>query len=166
LLRCSVEFFFRDYAPNDTLDRYSEAGIDDDDDLEELSISARRAAEAKMARRDRMEKTGKRGARAARRSRHQFFDSDDAGDEFDDGLGISSLPRRTRRQYDERRDIDDLDGVEDVNCDSERACVYPEHPCCRKFLSSNSVTSKQSQLSNGSQAIVFAGPSYDIFGSS
>jgi len=120
---CSVSTFshdsytnynYRDYAPNELLDRYSDADINDDENVEELSIAARRAAEAKMARRDRMERGGRRGARAARRSRHEFFDSDDAGDEMDDGLGISSMPRRTRRQYDERRDIDDLDGVEDV----------------------------------------------------
>jgi DNA replication licensing factor MCM2 len=27
---------------------------------------------------------------------------------------VSRMKRRTRRQYDERRDLDDLDGVEDV----------------------------------------------------
>ena len=74
-------------------------------------MAARRAAEAKMAQRDRMERTGRRGARAARRSRYEFVD---AGDELDGGLDISTIPRRTRRQYDERRDMDDLDGIEDV----------------------------------------------------
>jgi DNA replication licensing factor MCM2 len=106
--------FCRDYAPNELLDRYSDTGLNDDEDVEELSITARRAAEAKMARRDRMEGKGKRGARAARRSRYEFFDSDDAGDELDLGLGVENIPRRTRRQYDERRDLDDMDGVEDV----------------------------------------------------
>ena len=96
------------------LDRYSDADINDNEDLPELSITARRAAEAKMARRDMMERTGKRGARAARRSRHEFFDDDEAEDEMDGDLGVSSIPRRTRRQYDERRDIDDLDGIDDV----------------------------------------------------
>jgi DNA replication licensing factor MCM2 len=104
----------RDYAPNELLDRYSDADINDDEDLPELSVAARRAAEAKMSRRDIMERTGKRGVRAARRSRHEFFDDEDAEDEMDGGLGVSSIPRRTRRQYDERRDIDDLDGIEDV----------------------------------------------------
>lgn len=76
----------------------------------------------KMARRDRMERSGKRGQRAARRNRAPaFLGSDDVEDDdiMDDRLGISSMKRRTRKQYDERRDIDDLDGVEDVS------------PCCR-----------------------------------
>lgn len=103
------------------LDRYSDADIDDNEDLEELSGAARRAAEAKMARRDRLEATGKRGARAARRSRAPAFlgsDGMDDDDEMDDDLGVSRMKRRTRRQYDERRDLDDLDGVEDVCCQS------------------------------------------------
>jgi DNA replication licensing factor MCM2 len=47
-----------------------------------------------------------------------FLGSDgdiDDDDEMDDGLGIARMKRRTRRQYDERRDLDDLDGVEDVS---------------------------------------------------
>jgi DNA replication licensing factor MCM2 len=35
-------------------------------------------------------------------------------EEIDDELGVSRMKRRTRRQYDERRDADDLDGIEDV----------------------------------------------------
>ena len=71
----------------------------------------------KMARRDRMERSGRRGQRAARRNRAPaFLGSDDVEDDImDDQLGISSMKRRTRKQYDERRDIDDLDGVEDVS---------------------------------------------------
>ena len=72
----------------------------------------------KMARRDRMERSGRRGQRAARRNRAPaFLGSDDVEDDdiMDDQLGISSMKRRTRKQYDERRDIDDLDGVEDVS---------------------------------------------------
>ena len=83
-----------------------------------MSAAARRAAEIKMARRDRMERSGRRGQRAARRSRAPaFMGSDDMEDDdiIDDQLGISSMKRRTRKQYDERRDIDDLDGVEDVS---------------------------------------------------
>jgi DNA replication licensing factor MCM2 len=108
----------RDYAPNELLDRYSDADINDEEDLEELSVSARRAAELKMARRDRLERGGKRGACAARRSRMPFLDSDDAEDEdaMDGGLGVAKMMRRTRRQYDERRDIDDMEGIEDVGC--------------------------------------------------
>ncbi|KDR75810.1 hypothetical protein GALMADRAFT_211235 [Galerina marginata CBS 339.88] len=103
-----------DYAPNEVLDRYSDAGIDDEDDAEELSAAARRAAEAKMARRDRTERGG-RGQRAARRSHAPAFlgSDDDIEDEADDELGLASMKMRTRKQYDERRDLDDLDGVED-----------------------------------------------------
>ncbi|KAF9481543.1 MCM-domain-containing protein [Pholiota conissans] len=104
-----------DYAANDVLDRYSEAGIDDDEEVEELSAAARRAAEAKMARRDRAERGDRRGQRAARRSHAPAFlgSDNDMDDEDGDELGISTMKRRTRRQYDERRDADDLDGIED-----------------------------------------------------
>lgn len=72
-----------------------------------------------MARRDRKDRTGKRGSRAARRSRAPaFLGSDDDGDEddaMDDGLGLSRMKHRTRRAYDERRDMDDMDGIEDVS---------------------------------------------------
>ncbi|KAL0956516.1 hypothetical protein HGRIS_002657 [Hohenbuehelia grisea] len=105
-----------DYAPNELLDRYSDADINDDEDLEELTADARRAAELKMARRDRLERQGKRGARALRRSRAPAFlgsDGMDEDDDMEDQLGLSRMKRRTRRQYDERRDMDDMDGVED-----------------------------------------------------
>ncbi|EKM53999.1 uncharacterized protein PHACADRAFT_97745 [Phanerochaete carnosa HHB-10118-sp] len=68
-----------------------------------------------MARRDRLERRGGRGARASRRARYPgFLESDDMEDE-DTGEGglLSQMKRRTRRQYDERRDMDDLEGVED-----------------------------------------------------
>ena len=79
-----------------------------------MSVAARRAAEAKMARRDRQEQGGRRGGRAARRSRMpDFLQSDDMEDDIDGGL-LAGTKRRTRRQYDERKDIDDLDGIEDV----------------------------------------------------
>ena len=108
----------RDYAPNELLDRYSDAGLDDDEEVAELSAADRRAAELKMARRDKLERAGKRGTRAAHRSRAPAFlgsdDMDDDGD-VDDELGLSRFKTRTRRQYDERRDRDDLEGVEDVS---------------------------------------------------
>ena len=70
-----------------------------------------------MARRDRAERGGRRGQRAARRSHAPtFLDSDaDMEDDGDDELGLASMKARTRKQYDERRDADDLDGVEDVS---------------------------------------------------
>lgn len=105
-----------DYAQNELLDRYSDADIDDDGNVEELSAAGRRAAETQMARRDRQERASGRGRRAARRSRAPaFLDSDDAVEEDLDDAELGRMRRRTRRQYDERRDLDDLDGVEDVS---------------------------------------------------
>ena len=81
-----------------------------------MSAAARRAAEAQMARRDRAERGGRvRGQRAAARSRAPaFLDSDDAGTEDLDGGLLSGMKRRARRDYDERREVDDMEGVEDV----------------------------------------------------
>lgn len=68
-----------------------------------------------MARRDRLEQGGRRGQRAAQRQRMPaFLGDDDMDDEADDELGMSQMKNRTRRQYDERRDMDDMDGIEDV----------------------------------------------------
>ncbi|KAI0047520.1 MCM-domain-containing protein [Auriscalpium vulgare] len=80
-----------------------------------MTAAQRRAAEAKLARRDRLAQGGRRGARALNRSHApSFFDSDDADVEGDDDGGLlSGMKARTRRQYDERRDIDDMDGIED-----------------------------------------------------
>jgi DNA replication licensing factor MCM2 len=109
-----------DYAPNELLDRYSDAGIDDTEEFPELSATARRAAEARMAQRDRLERGDSRGQRAARRSRMpRFLDSDELGDEDGVDNELEAMKRRTRRQYDERRDLDDLEGVDDV-C----SCAY------------------------------------------
>lgn len=72
-----------------------------------------------MTRRDRMERGGRRSQRAARRSHAPAFlgsdDDMDNEDVMDDELGLSSMKRRTRRQYDERPEADDLEGVEDVS---------------------------------------------------
>jgi len=97
------------------LDRYSDAGIDDATEAPDISAAARRAAERQMDRRDRTRGAG-RGQRAARRSNApDFLLSDDMGDdEMDEDLGLATMKRRTRRQYDERQELDDLDGVEDV----------------------------------------------------
>lgn len=105
-----------DYAPNELLDRYSDRDIDDEGDFDEMSVAARRAAEARMNRRDRLERAGKQGTRAANRGRApQFLEDDDMDDEdaLGDDLGVGRMKRRTRRQYDERRDVDDVDGVDD-----------------------------------------------------
>lgn len=98
------------------LDTYSNAGLNDEEIFEPMSAAARRAAEAKMRQRDRMERGSRRGMRAATRSHApSFFDSDGAGTEDDDESGLLSGTRtRARRQYDERRDVDDMEGIDDV----------------------------------------------------
>ena len=105
-----------DYGENELLDTYSNAGLNDEELFEPMSAAARRAAEAKMRQRDRMERGSRRGMRAATRSHApSFFDSDDMGAEDDDESGLLSGTRaRARRQYDERRDIDDMEGIGDV----------------------------------------------------
>ncbi|KAF9529400.1 MCM2/3/5 family-domain-containing protein [Crepidotus variabilis] len=106
-----------DYGENELLDRYSDAGIDDEENHEEMTVAQRRAAEARMARRDRMERGGRRGQRAARRSHAPaFLGSDDdqiIGDDLEEEVELLSMKKRTRKQYDERRDEDDLEGIED-----------------------------------------------------
>jgi DNA replication licensing factor MCM2 len=105
-----------DYADNAVLDTYSDSGLNDADEFEPMAAATRRAAEAKMRQRDRAERGGRRGMRAANRSHApNFFDSDDAsvGDDADSGL-LSGTRTRARRQYDERRDVDDMEGIEDV----------------------------------------------------
>ena len=70
-----------------------------------------------MAQRDSRERGGRRGTRAAARSRGPDFLLSDGLEEDDvmDGGLLSGMKRRTRRQYDERRDMDDMDGIEDVS---------------------------------------------------
>ena len=112
--------FHSDYAVNEALDRYSDIDINDEEEFAGMTAAQRRAAEAQMSRRDRMERRGGRGGRASRRTRFPgFLESDDMEDEdaADGGL-LSQMKRRTRRQYDERRDMDDLDGIEDVSLGS------------------------------------------------
>lgn len=109
--------FSSDYAANEALDAYSDTGIDDAQDFEGMTGAQRRAAERAMVQRDMREHSGRRGARAAARSRGpDFLLSDGLEDEDDvDGGLLSGMKRRTRRQYDERKDMDDLDGIEDVS---------------------------------------------------
>lgn len=120
-----------DYAVNEALDRYSEADLDDDNDFGDLSAAQRRAAEAQMARRDRLERRGGKGARAARRTRYPgFLESDDMEDEDTVSGGLlSQMKRRTRRQYEPRQNVDDLEGIEDVSeivtfCRTSLSIVY------------------------------------------
>lgn len=70
-----------------------------------------------MARRDRADRKRGRGIRAARRSRAPAFLQDDEDDEDDldpNGGLLAGMKKRTRKQYDERRDIDDAEGADDV----------------------------------------------------
>ncbi|TDL22611.1 MCM-domain-containing protein [Rickenella mellea] len=72
----------------------------------------RRLAEANMAKRDRNERRGKRGGRAANRTRApDFLMSDESEEDLGGGL-LAGMKTRTRRQYDERVDIDDAVGIE------------------------------------------------------
>ncbi|RPD78428.1 MCM-domain-containing protein [Lentinus tigrinus ALCF2SS1-7] len=109
-----AEDFEDDYATNELLDRYSDRDLDDENQFDEMTAAQRRAAEASMARRDRLERGGRRGARAAARGiMPDFLQSDDIEDDGLDGGLLSGMKRRTRRQYDERRDMDDMQGIDD-----------------------------------------------------
>jgi len=105
-----MDLLYRDYLTDAKLDTYSNADIDDEHEFEEMSVEARRAAEMEMTRRDRDSHRRGRGARAARRSRAPAFlqDEDDEDEEVDPNGGLlAGMKRRTRRLYDERRDVDD-----------------------------------------------------------
>ncbi|KAG8213705.1 MCM-domain-containing protein [Butyriboletus roseoflavus] len=104
-----------DYAVNELLDHYSDRDIDDEGEVEELSGASRRAVEAKLDRRDRLERSGRAGRAAVRSRAPRFLESDDMDDEdaLDGGLGVARMKRRTRHQYDERRELDDMDGLDD-----------------------------------------------------
>lgn len=79
-----------------------------------------------MAQRDLRERSGRRGTRAAARSRGpDFLLSDGLEEEGDmDGGLLSGMKRRTRRQYDERRDMDDMDGIDDVRVTSNSVGTF------------------------------------------
>lgn len=60
-LRELLPFLCRDYRPIPQLDQYELEGLDEDEDLSELSPGARAAAEAAMAAQDRMMGRNRRG---------------------------------------------------------------------------------------------------------
>lgn len=101
-----------DYAANETLDQYDAEGLDEEDQ-EEMTAEQRRKAEYIMNRRDRREKGGKKSSRGGR-SRAPAFLDDEEGEEDMEGETMARMRTRTRHVYDERRDEDDMDGVEDV----------------------------------------------------
>ena len=112
-----------------------------------------------MAQRDQRERGGRRGARAAARSRGPDFLLSDGLEEEDDmdGSLLSGMKRRTRRQYDERRDMDDMDGIEDVGLQAKRYRVFLSYSRHRNYQWSNLVTSKPNPSSSGSSPNVSAG---------
>lgn len=102
---------------DEALDRYDAQDIDDEGGPE-LTAEQRRAAEREMALRDRREARRGQGGRAARRSNAPDFlrDDDEMDDDLMDGGLLSDLTkRRTRRQYDERQNVDDAAGGEIVS---------------------------------------------------
>lgn len=96
---------------DERLDNYSDADLDDAE-YEAMTLAQRRAADEAMAARDKRAKQSRR-----QRDRAPAFmqsDDEDERQEGDDPLqGINQ--RRRRRQYDEVRQEDDMDGVEDVS---------------------------------------------------
>lgn len=103
------ETITRDYEDNPELDTYDAAGIDDRESLPDMTRAERLAAEREMRRRDR----GLPGTRAAGRERMPGFLQSDDEDDGETGALAGINTRRTRRQYDERMDEDDV--VEDVS---------------------------------------------------
>ena len=69
-----------------------------------------------MARRD---QNDSRGGHAAPRSRMPEFlrSEEEDNDDMDESLGVSRIKGRTRRQYDGRRDFDDLSGSQPESAD-------------------------------------------------
>jgi DNA replication licensing factor MCM2 len=108
----------RDYAIDARLDRYDEKDINDEEEFESMDPAARRAAEQAMERRDRA--TGGPGRRARLRDRMPNFLSDGLSEDFDDDGDetsrlLAGMKPRVRKQYDERKDVDDAEGIEDVS---------------------------------------------------
>ncbi|KAG9044184.1 MCM DNA helicase complex subunit, partial [Serendipita sp. 407] len=106
-----------DYVADTRLDRYSDQDINDEEEFEEMDAATRRAAEQTMDRRDRAAGRG-RGRRAAARERMPFILSDGISEADDDmdGTGglLAGMKPRVRKGYDERKDIDDAEGIEDT----------------------------------------------------
>ena len=134
--------------------------------MEELSGARKRAADAAMDARDRRERSGRtQGSRATRRDRApQFLASSD--DDMDDTAGglLAGIKPRARRQYDERREIDDAEGAEEVSTlsilDSGLKSIY------RKYPSKTWPISKPNPSRNGSLPQASERPLSNIFDSS
>ena len=61
-----------------------------------------------MARRDQSDSRG--GHAAPRGSMPEFLQSEEDNDDVNESLGVSRMKGRTRRQYDGRRDFDNMSG--------------------------------------------------------
>ncbi|ORY94855.1 MCM2/3/5 family-domain-containing protein [Syncephalastrum racemosum] len=91
----------KDYAANPEMDRYEDAGLDDEEEYGGLDLGARNALEARLARRD-AEIQRRQGRLAG-----AFMDS------IDDDIATPQMPTRIRRRH--RYDDDAmLDGTEDA----------------------------------------------------
>lgn len=105
----------RDYNEDDTLDRYSADGIDDDGPDEGPTIEQRRAADRAIDRRN--AGGGRRGAGRIRGLDEIVGDSESnppsEGEGGTAGIIPATVQLRYRRNYDERRDLDDADGIDD-----------------------------------------------------
>lgn len=126
---------------DDRLDAYSEAGLDDEGEYEAMTAAQRRAAEREIARRNQNMRGRRGGGRAANRSiaPNLLGEDDDGDDDEVDGL-VPIVKRRTRRDYDERRDIDDAAGMDDdvridrfilnksLTADNSRSCQRRTSP--------------------------------------
>jgi len=124
-----------------------------------MTVAQRRAADEAMAARDKRAKQSRR-----QRDRAPAFmqsDDEDERQEGDDPLqGINQ--RRRRRQYDEVRQEDDMDGVEDVRVPLRLSslppspltplCLARSPPLHRRSLSKTSATSKRPQSTSGSRS--------------
>ena len=156
-----TDFFFSDYAPDARLDTYSDADLDDEGEYDEMSAAARRAAEMEMARRDRADRQRGRGSRAAKRSRAPAFLQDDDDDEDDDdpnGGLLVGMKKRTRKQYDERRDIDDAEGADDVGIFATIPTYASSHTFRRMCHLSISEISRLTQFQRGLRRTASRGP--------
>lgn len=115
-----------DYASDQGLDRYSDTGLDDENEFGSMTAAQRRAAEAEIARRQRAGgRVGPGGRAAARRRGPGFIDDDEDEDEdMDDerggalrGIIPAGVRVRTRhtwnQSYNERQDVDDAAGADD-----------------------------------------------------
>jgi Mini-chromosome maintenance protein 2 len=126
-----------------------------------MSAAARRAAEMEMSRRDRADQRRGRGARAAKRSRAPAFlqDEDEDEDDVDPNGGLlAGMKKRTRKQYDERRDIDDAEGADDVGTFAPTAthgCSLAFHRMCHLSIWG---ISRLTLFQPGLQPTVFKGP--------